>query len=144
MVADERALEQAVAGYVAQGFMVVNRTGSSATLRKPKQFNIPLAILGFLFCGVGLLVYAIVYSTQSDQVVEVRVGGPESRLQFSDDGRWWWDGHRWQDSEVVVPPGVRRSDDGAYWWDGTRWRPVPTTERMWTEQPDRDPPPEDA
>jgi hypothetical protein len=27
MVADERELELAVAGYVAQGFMVVNRTG---------------------------------------------------------------------------------------------------------------------
>lgn len=96
MVVDERELELAVAGYVAQGFMVVNRTGGSATLRKPKQFNVPLAILGALFCGVGLLVYAIVYSSQSDQVVELRVGGPESRLAFSDDGRWWWDGTRWR------------------------------------------------
>lgn len=141
MVADEVALEQAVAGYVAQGFMVVNRTGAAATLRKPKQFNVPLAILGSLFCGVGLLVYAIVYSTQSDQVVELRVGGPELRLTFSDDGRWWWDGQSWQDAEVVVPPGVRRSDDGAYWWDGTRWRSVPPAERMWTSTPD---PPENA
>ena len=143
MVADERALELTVAGYVAQGFMVVNRTGSAATLRKPKQFNVPLAILGLLFCGIGLLVYAIVYNGQTDQVVEIRVGGPEPHATFSDDGRWWWDGQRWQDTEVAVPPGVRRSDDGAHWWDGTRWRPVPPAERMWTSNPEPNPPTED-
>lgn len=113
IVADERALELALAGYVAQGFMVVNRTGASATLRKPKQFNVPLAILGLLFCGVGLLVYAIIYNSQSDQVVEIRVGGPEPHATFSDDGHWWW--------------------------DGTRWRPVPPTERMWTSNPESNP-----
>jgi hypothetical protein len=139
-VVDERALEQAIAGYLAQGFTVVNRAAGMATLRQPKQFNLGLAILGFLFCGVGLLVYLIVYSTQSDQVVELRVGGPESRVTFSGDGRWWWDGQRWQDTEVAVPPGVRRSDDGAHWWDGTQWRPVPPSERRWTPEP----PPQDG
>ncbi|MDQ6919111.1 MAG: hypothetical protein M3Z98_07105 [Candidatus Dormibacteraeota bacterium] len=46
-------------------------------------------------------------------------------VQFSPDGRHWWNGQTWQDAELSVPPGSPRSPDGGYWWDGARWRPMP-------------------
>jgi hypothetical protein len=140
-VTDERQLEQMVTDYTMQGFTVVNRTAETVVLRKPKQFNVLLAVLGVLFCGVGLLVYAIVYSLQSDQTVEIRLESQrQSELRLSEDGRWWWDGERWQDTALSVPPGARRSDDDRHWWDGTNWRPVPTSERMWAIGPQGTPP----
>jgi hypothetical protein len=133
VVANSEDLEQAIANYTMQGFMTVNRTDGSAVLRKPKQFNVLLGVIGFLFCGVGLLVYAIIYSFQSDKVVEIRVRSEgQSELRLSDDRRWWWDGEQWVDSALRVPPGARRSDDDQHWWDGMSWRPVPAPERMWT------------
>jgi hypothetical protein len=133
VVANPKDLEQAITNYTLQGFMVVTKSDEKAILRKPKQFNMVLGVIGFLFCGVGLLVYAIIYSMQSDKVVEIRVRSEgQSELRLSDDRRWWWDGEQWQDSALSVPPGARRSDDGQRWWDGEIWRPVPTSERMWT------------
>jgi hypothetical protein len=35
--------------------------------------------------------------------------------QFSADGRYWWDGARWQ-------PAV--SPDGRWRWNGTQWQPI--------------------
>lgn len=133
VVANTRDLEQTIANYTVQGFMVVNKTDESAVLRKSKQFNVLIGVIGFLFCGVGLLVYAIIYSVQSDKVVEIQVRSEgQSVLRFSDDRRWWWDGEQWADSAFSVPPGARRSDDDQHWWDGVSWRPVPASERMWT------------
>jgi hypothetical protein len=133
VVANSKDFEQTITNYTMQGFMVVNRTDESAVLRRPKQFNVLLGVVGFLFCGVGLLVYAIIYSMQSDKVVEVRVGSEDqSDLRLSDDRRWWWDGEQWVDSALRVPPGARRSDDDQQWWDGVSWRPVPASERLWS------------
>jgi hypothetical protein len=135
-VGSARELEVAVANYSAQGYYLVTRTDTSATMRKPKQFNVLIAILGFLFCVVGLVIYAIVYAMQSDQVVEIRVVEPHTpRHTLSDDRRWWWDGHQWQDTHFRVPPGAERSPDATHWWDGTTWRPVPPGERMWSLPP---------
>lgn len=44
---------------------------------------------------------------------------------FSGDGRYWWDGSFWVDSEKAAPAWAHRSPDGWYWWDGLQWRPVP-------------------
>jgi hypothetical protein len=133
VVADTKDLEQTISSYTMNGFMVVNRTDEMAVLRQPKRFNVLLGVIGLLFCGVGLLVYAIIYSIQSDKVVEIRVRSEaQSELRLSDDRRWWWDGEQWQDTALSVPPGARRSDDGRHWWDGMSWRPVPPSERMWT------------
>jgi hypothetical protein len=131
VVADQRELEQAITNHTMQGFLVVNRTAELAVLRKPKQFSVVLALLGLLFCGVGLLVYLIVYSNQSDQVVEIRVRSTDqAELRLSEDRRWWWDGEQWQDTTLSVPPRARRSDDGSRWWDGMNWRPVFPSGRM--------------
>jgi hypothetical protein len=43
-------------------------------------------------------------------------------FQLSPDGASWWDGTRWRDAKVDIPPGAQRSPDGAYWWDGRTWR----------------------
>jgi hypothetical protein len=141
-VPDSRGLDSTVAGYLARGFVVVGRTDRSAVLRKGKRFNPVYAALSSLFCGVGLLVYLLVYAAQSDEVVEVAVSQPGHGVaDLSDDRRWWWDGERWEDTERVVPPGRRRSRDGAYWWDGVAWRPVPAAERMWSSPPAAELPP---
>jgi hypothetical protein len=137
-VSSSRELEMAIANYSAQGYLLANKTDTSALMRKPKEFNILIAILGFLFCVVGLIVYAIVYTMQSDQVIEIQVVEPQTpKYMLSDDRRWWWDGAQWQDTQQSVPPGAERSEDGTRWWDGTTWRPVPASERMWSSPPDR-------
>jgi hypothetical protein len=136
-VGDLRELEMTIANYSAAGFFLVNKTETSALLRKPKEFNVLLAILGLLFCVIGLIVYAIVYTMQQDEVVEIRLveaqaALPSATFTFSEDRRWWWDGQQWQDTQQSLPPGTQRSDDGANWWDGTAWRPVPANERRWS------------
>ena len=43
-VGDPLAFEAAIAEHSARGFLLVNRTDTTALLRKPKQFNVLLAI----------------------------------------------------------------------------------------------------
>jgi hypothetical protein len=129
-VGDPREFEMTVANYSAAGFLLVTKSDSSALLRKPKQFNVLLALLGALLCLVGLIVYVIVYAMQEDEVVEVRLVDRQAALEgapftLSPDGRWWWDGQQWQDTRRSLPPGIQRSPDGTQWWDGVAWRPVP-------------------
>ena len=129
-VGDPRAFETAIADYSARGFLLVSKTETSALLRKPKQFNVLLAILGAVLCLVGLIVYVIFYATQQDEVVEIRLVDRQAALEgapftLSPDGDWWWDGQRWQDTRQSLPPDIQRSPDGTQWWDGVAWRPVP-------------------
>jgi len=129
-VGDPRELEMTIANYSAAGFLLVTKTETSALLRKPKQFNVLLAVLGALLCLVGLIVYVIVYAMQEDEVVEVRLVDRQAALEgapftLSPDGRWWWDGQQWQDTRRSLPPSIERSPDGTQWWDGVAWRPVP-------------------
>ena len=66
-------LEQMVSSYIAQGFTVANRTPDSVTMLKKKEFNILWAVIGLVVCLLPLLVYLIVYATQQDQMVEIRL-----------------------------------------------------------------------
>jgi hypothetical protein len=129
-VGDRREFEMAIASYSAAGFLLVSKTETSALLRKPKQFNVLLAILGAVLCLVGFVVYVIYYAAQQDEVVEVRLVDRQAALEgepytLSPDGNFWWDGQRWQDTRRSLPPGIQRSPDGTQWWDGVNWRPVP-------------------
>ena len=122
-------LDQAVSAYIVQGFTVANRTPYSVTMIKRKNFEVLWAVIGFILCVIPLLIYLIVYATQSDQVVEIRVVEPAAlspvTVQMSPDGRCWWDGAQWQDADHTVPPHAQRSHDGRMWWDTVRWRPLP-------------------
>ena len=73
-------METSISGYIACGYVVMNKTETSAMLVKKKQFSIPVAIIGFLFCIVGLALYAIVYACQKDQFLEIVVSGGAARL----------------------------------------------------------------
>ena len=128
LVSSPRELDEVIRQHSLHGYFLAARGEGYATLRKPKEFNPIIALLGLIPCGLGLLAYLIVYALQSDDVVELRVGQATPFL-LSEDRRWWWDGQAWQDAERSVPPGAPRSEDGFYWWDGSSWRPVPPRER---------------
>jgi len=49
---------------------------------------------------------------------------PIEELQWSPDRTTWWNGSRWVDVAVEVPPGCILSDDRRQWWDGLTWRVV--------------------
>jgi hypothetical protein len=128
-VSSQQELESAVASYIAQGFVVSNRTPDSVLMFKKKEFSVIWAVVGLVLCALPLLIYLIVYATQSDHMVEIRLGagGEAAQLgsaepQMSDDRNYWWDGAEWRRADEEVPPNARRSDDGHYWWDGVEWR----------------------
>jgi hypothetical protein len=127
-VGSQHELESTITSYIAQGFVVSHRTPESATLFKKKEFNVIWAVVGFFLCLLPLLVYCIVYATQSDQMVMVTIMAAQSsaELTWSEDRQWWWDGARRRDVLVELPPEAVLSDDRGTWWDGETWRPVPT------------------
>jgi hypothetical protein len=44
-------------------------------------------------------------------------------VQYSPDGRYFWDGQQWV-PVAPPPPAVQLSPDGRYSWDGQQWVPV--------------------
>jgi hypothetical protein len=130
-VTSQEELESTIMSYIAQGFTVSNRTPESVTLFKKKEFNIIWAVIGFFLCLLPLLVYCIVYVTQDDQMVVIRVASATTQLgagtdvTWSEDRQWWWDGARWRDTQLELPPGVVLSEDKSSWWDGVEWREMP-------------------
>ena len=132
-------MQQAVMSYIAQGFVVSTQTADSTTLFKKREFNILWAVIGFFLCLLPLLIYCIIYATQKDQMVVVRVdaslpptaalpfAGTANQLTWSEDRRYWWNGSTWIDAGNTIPPGVQFTVDGAQWWDGVSWRPRPAT-----------------
>ena len=77
-VFNANAMEQAITSYIAQGFIVVNKTATSATLQKKKEFKIVWAVIGFILCLLPLLVYLIVYATQPEvEVVQIQITGSD-------------------------------------------------------------------
>jgi hypothetical protein len=127
-VSSQPELESTIVSYIAQGFVVSNRNPDSVTLFKKKEFNVIWAVVGFFLCLLPLLVYCIVYTTQSDEMVIVTIAAAQSagQLTWSEDRQWWWDGERWRDALLELPPQAVISEDRGTWWDGESWRPVPT------------------
>jgi hypothetical protein len=132
-VGSPQELESTITSYIARGFVVSNRTSDSATLFKKKEFNVIWAVIGFFLCLLPLLVYCVVYATQSDEMVTVTVAQSpgvankpgDGELTWSEDRQWWWDGTRWRDTLLELPPGAVLSEDRRTWWDGETWRPTP-------------------
>jgi hypothetical protein len=132
-VTSSEELESTIASYIAQGFVVRSRTGGSVTLFKKKEFNVLWAVIGFFLCLLPLIVYCIVYATQSDEMVIVQLTGTASstgkstadELIWSEDREWWWDGQQWRDALRELPASAVLSEDRRSWWDGKAWRETP-------------------
>jgi hypothetical protein len=69
-------LQQAVQSYIAQGFSVQQQTDDSVTMFKKKEFSILWAVVGFVLCIIPLLIYLIVYASESDEMVIINIGDP--------------------------------------------------------------------
>jgi hypothetical protein len=133
-VTSQGEMESTIMSYIAQGFSVSNRSAESVTLFKKKEFNVLWAVIGFFLCLLPLLVYCIIYATQNDQMIVIKVAsttpglGAASSVTWSDDRQWWWDGSRWRDTQLELPPDAILAEDGRTWWDGVEWRAVPAQE----------------
>ena len=109
-VYNEAQLDQTVTSYIAQGFSVVNRTPTAATLFKKKEFSILWLVIGLVLCVFPLFIYLIIYAGQSDKMVVVQlVSAPVGQTapdpaRLSPDGRYWWDGQTWQPVVVASTP----------------------------------------
>jgi hypothetical protein len=68
-------METAISSYVVQGYVLANKTQTSATMMKRKEFSVLWAVIGFLICIIPLLVYLIIYAGETDKVVEIRIVG---------------------------------------------------------------------
>ena len=141
-VATPEQMQHAIMSYVAQGFVVSTQTADTTTLFKKKEFNILWAVIGFFLCLIPLLIYCIVYATQSDEMIVIRIDPSAAMsmapgtvpglsqpsntdvelLTWSEDRKYWWTGTTWIDSLRTVPPGAKYSEDGLQWWDGRTWR----------------------
>ncbi|HEV2755888.1 MAG TPA: hypothetical protein VG318_08950 [Actinomycetota bacterium] len=71
-------MENAIRSYIVQGYVIANQTESATTMIKRKEFSVLWAVIGFVLCILPLLVYLIVYATQSDSVVEIVIAGGAS------------------------------------------------------------------
>jgi hypothetical protein len=96
-------LDQTIGSFIAQGFVVMSRTAAGATLFKKKEFSVLWLVVGLILCVFPLLIYLIIYATQSDQMVEIRVVPGNNAGQLSPDGRYRWDGTRWVAIERLAP-----------------------------------------
>lgn len=137
-VEDEAQLQSAVMREITNGYAVADRTATSVTLIKKKQLSMFWMIVGLFVFVLPLFIYLIVYSAQSDQIIELRVvprAVPEPAvetqrgpvIQMSPEGTEWWDGDEWRDVRTATPPTAQRSDDGKWWWDGSAWHEVAPT-----------------
>ena len=66
-------LQDHIDWYEDQGFQVVSQTDTSAELVRPKQFSIFLALLSFMFFGVGLVLYLIYHLAGRNITVHLAV-----------------------------------------------------------------------
>jgi hypothetical protein len=138
-------MRQAVMSYVAQGFVVSTQDEDSATMFKKKEFSIVWAIVGLFLCFLPLLIYLIIYVTQSDEMVVIRVVGQAQpaelssvaveSLTWSEDRNYWWDGKAWIDAARTPPATAVWSESGTQWWDGKAWRNHATAQLEATEEP---------
>jgi hypothetical protein len=71
-------METTISSYVIQGYSLANKTPSTATMIKRKEFNVVWAVIGFALCIIPLLIYCITYANESDKVVEIRMRGSGS------------------------------------------------------------------
>jgi hypothetical protein len=90
--------------------------------------SLPVALftagIGLIVVVVGVLALVLLRRRSPAPTIYASFAPPLS-TQLSPDGKFWWDGAKWQDATLSVPPGAQVSSDGAYWWDGKAWRAMP-------------------
>lgn len=73
-VSSRTQLDNSISQYIAKGFTVANRSERSVTMQKPKQFSIPIALIGLLFFVAPLVIYAVFYAMKpAAEVVEINI-----------------------------------------------------------------------
>jgi hypothetical protein len=109
-VYSEAQLEQAITSYIVQGYALSNRTPTSATMFKRKEFSILWLVIGLLLCLIPLIIYLFMYAAASDKMVQIYLAGaaPSPAVsaasgQISPDGRWRWDGSQWTPVSGFAP-----------------------------------------
>jgi hypothetical protein len=96
-------------------------------------FNIGkfLAGLASIVVVAAIIAAVIVLVMRSRRRTPVAAAVPAmatpSTIQMSPDGKYWWDGQGWKDTEQQIPSNAQLSGDGQSWWDGRGWRAVPRT-----------------
>jgi hypothetical protein len=110
-VYSEAQMEQVITSYIAQGYIVSNRTPTSATLFKKKEFSILWLVIGLLLCLIPLIIYLFIYAAESDKMVQIFLADSTSAPgvttavgQMSADGRWRWDGSQWIPVPAIAAP----------------------------------------
>jgi len=62
-------LNQAIANYQKSGWILLNQTSGSAQLKKPKEFNTALFVIGLLLLVIIGVLYLISYAVQKEELV---------------------------------------------------------------------------
>jgi hypothetical protein len=93
--------------------------------------NVALFIVPFIVVVllIALVAFLFVRRRSNPTMIPAAVPamGAPAAIQMSPDGRYWWDGQGWMDTEQQIPSNAQLSGDGQSWWDGRGWRPVPRT-----------------
>jgi len=66
-------LESQISFYVQRGYRLNFKDATTASLTKPKEFNVLLALLGLFFFVVGLFVYLIFFMAEKDAQIYLNV-----------------------------------------------------------------------
>jgi hypothetical protein len=121
-VYSQAQMDQVITAYIAQGYVLSNRTPNSATMFKKKEFSILWLVIGLILCLIPLIIYLFVYLLESDRLVQIYLAdpatapalGPPPAGQLSPDGRWRWDGNQWVPVEALAaPPSAPQSPQPA-------------------------------
>ena len=64
-----KKLNRAIAAYQSEGWILVSRTSDSAQLKKPKEFNTAIFIIGLLLVVIIGVLYLILYAVEKEEIV---------------------------------------------------------------------------
>lgn len=79
-------LDQAVAEYVADGYVITSRTPGMVQLTKKKQFSVALAIFLLILMVLPFIIYLLAYAGEKDKVVTL-TAQPDGTIKVVGDGK---------------------------------------------------------
>jgi uncharacterized membrane protein YvbJ len=66
-----KKLNRAIAAYQSEGWILLSRTSDSAQLKKPKEFNTAIFIIGLLLVVIIGVLYLILYAVEKEEIVTI-------------------------------------------------------------------------